>query len=141
MPNIRPLIAAACICEKVLHERDDVVSLIRLVDTFKMTIPEIPEGMKPATQLTAFVSLKSGDLEGQYEITMAIRTPSGKVLQVPNKWPVLLKGGHQGANLVMKFGLPLVEFGLFYFDVIWEGDVLTSIPFMLEQLTEEPETK
>ena len=141
MPNTRPLVSVACICERVLEEKDGVLSAIRLVDLFFVekaddanVVPTgQPVGPKSMTAIsaTAFVVLKSGDLKGSFEVYVKLRTPSGKTVELPQKWPAEFLGGEQGVSLVMTFFLPVGEFGLFWFDVYWMNEVLTSIPLKL----------
>ena len=132
MPNTKPYVSVACVCEKVLQEKDGVLSAIRLVDTFHLQpLPGAPADAKGILPLTALVALKSGDVTGTFELRMQVRSPSGKVVDIPEKWPVILAGGEQGVQLVMQFHLPVPEFGLYWFDVLWNGDVLTSFPLKL----------
>lgn len=143
MANTKPYVAVACVCEKVLLESDGVASLIRVVDTYHLqmpeTAPELPTNVKAVVELTAFVSVKSGDVIGQHEIGLVLRMPDGK--STPRqKWPVVLNGGEHGANLKMDFRLPQPpQLGLYWFDVLWADDILTSIPFRLKLA--EPKAK
>jgi hypothetical protein len=81
--------------------------------------------------VTVFLSIKAGDLVGKYEVAVALRSPSGSSGtegKPPHKWPVVLDGGVSGANLVLNFGIGRPEYGLYWFDVIWQNEALTSIP-------------
>ena len=132
MANSKPFVAAACVCEKVLQEKDDVASLMRIVDTFTLQAVNLPPGFEPMVSLTVFVSVKSGDVTGQHEIGLVLRSPDGKRHDV-RKWPVVLNGGEHGAHLVLNFNLTKPKMGLYWFDVVWGEDNLTSIPFRLKQ--------
>lgn len=143
MANTKPYVAAACVCQAVLIEPDNVASIIRIVDTYHLQIPEMPAGLPPpgvrvAVNLTAFISIKSGDVTGQYEVGLLLRQPNGKSLEA-QRWPVVLTGGEQGANLKIDFHLVGREpsappdLGLYWFDVLWGEEVLTSIPFRLKR--------
>jgi hypothetical protein len=136
MPNTKPYVAVACVCEKAIVEPDNVTSLIRIVDTFYVQIPAapLPPGVGGVVSLTVFVSIKSGDVTGEHEVSLVLRQPTGKSEQT-QKWLVVLTGGEQGANLKVDFNLGLkgetADFGLYWFDVLWGGEVLTSIPLKL----------
>lgn len=105
MPNTKPYVAAACVVERVLIEPDSVVSLIRIVDTYHLDIPEpLPQGFRAALSVTVFVAVKSGDVTGQHEIGLVLRKPNGQTGE-PQKWPVVFTGGEQGANLKLDFNL------------------------------------
>ena|SRR5437870_9230342 len=140
MANKMPYVSAACICERVITEPDNVNSLIRIVDTYTLqTAPSaVPLGITPALNLTVYVSVKAGDVRGEHEIGIVLRRPSGKGTD-PQKWPVVLTGEPEsGVNLKLEFGLAgepgkLPETGLYWFDVTWNGKDLTSIPLKLKQ--------
>jgi len=126
MSNSKPLVIAATACEKVLQEKkDDVVSIIRMVDTFQMSTDV------PIVHVNAIVALKSGDVTGNYEIKLRIRTPSGDLRPIDGKWPVYLKGGEHGVTIGLTINLESPVIGLYWIDVVWQDDVLTSFPIKL----------
>ncbi len=139
MANTKPLVTAACVCEKVLQEKDNVPSIIRIVDTFFIQVPpeDFPKGVQPQLAMTAFVYLRAGDLKGSFEIGLVLRSPSGKTTPV-QKWPVVFQAGNEeGANLTIAFGIAKPELeGGYWFDVLWKDQVLTSIPFKVRPLDE-----
>lgn len=126
----RPLIQVACVCEKVLTETDNVSSLIRIVDTYYLTVPA---GRKPedgVVELTAFIALKSGDVIGEHEVGLRLVPPDSSDRQA-QRWPVVFNGGEHGANLKIAFVIPRTVPGLYWLDVLWGEEVLTRIPFKL----------
>lgn len=132
MSNTEPYVALACICEKVVKE-GSVYSAINIVDTVTVTIPPGGEST-PSVEFNILVGLKSGDVKGKSELSMKVHRPSGKpVVKEPGPWPILLNGGEHGMLVHGKILLPATEFGLFWFDVIWNGRKLTSIPLKLIQ--------
>lgn len=132
MPSAKPLVQVACVCERVLIEPDNVPSLIRIVDTYHLQIPrDKPVPADLAADLTAFVSVKSGAAVGQFEIGLRLKDPEGTVAPA-RTWPVVLNGGEHGANLRINFALVAPKMGLYWFDVLWGDEVLTSIPFRLK---------
>lgn len=143
MAKPKPLIQVATICENVLTEPDKVSSVIRIVDTMYVSLPDglqLAKGEVGAIQLKVFVSIKSGDVTGEFDLLVVLRGPSGKKAELPSKWHVSLLGGESGATLRIDFVLPVKEFGLYWFDVMWEGEVLTSIPLKLVE-GQKPETE
>ncbi len=143
MSSPKPLVQAACICEKVLVEADNVPSLIRVVDTY--TLPLAPEEARSlggdvpyGVNLTVFVSLKSGEVVGNFAVGLRLIGPDD-MEQPVRQWPVELRGGEHGANLKIMFALQKPKLGLYWFDVLWDGEVLTRIPFRLTSAsTTEP---
>ncbi len=132
MPNKTPYVTAALLCEKILQEKDNVLTAVRIVDQITVQRPSAVAGLTPAIQMNALVMLKSGDVTGPSEITVKLRSPRGKIMEIPDKYSSLLTGGVQGQNLALTFIVEIKdEFGLFWLDVYWNGEVLTSIPFNL----------
>ena len=75
-----PFLSAAFLCDKILIERDGVVSAIRLVDRVNQTVtgPEPSEVMEPFDyQLTLFVSFKAGSTRGPMQLEIRMEKPSG----------------------------------------------------------------
>jgi hypothetical protein len=115
------------------------LTAVRIVDRYTITEMPVPPGVAkegtmqvPILDLTALVILKSGDLVGESEATIVLRSPEGKLTEFPNKWPLNFKGGEDGASLILRFAMPAAATpGLYWFDVMWKGDVLTSIPLRL----------
>lgn len=137
MANAKPFVAAALVCEKVLVEKDGVLSAIRIVDSFKVNIPErLPPNTRPGLPLTVLITLKSGDVRGRSQLSAKVRHPDGKVIAVQEPWPILLNGDEHGVSLNISFGLPADKLGLYWFEVYWNGEHLTSIPI---KLVAEPE--
>jgi hypothetical protein len=131
----KPLIQIACICERVLIEPDNVATLVRVVDTFTLVAqPALPSGVPTAVPLTIFVSLKSGEVVGDFEVGFRLNSPEGKDYPI-RKWPVELRGGEHGANLKIDFLLANPELGLYWFDVLWGDEILTRIPLRFRATT------
>ena len=140
MQTTKPLVAAALVCERVLRETDSVLSAIRVVDRLTAMVPPPQPQMRPAFDLTVFVSVKSGGLAGGFEMAVALRRPSGKTTPL-GQWPVVFQGPGQeeeGANIIVRVGLVAEEWGLHWFDVSWDGGPLTSIPVRLVQTEGQP---
>ena len=133
MANPKPFVQVACICEKVLVEPDKVASLIRVVDTYFIELPKdpLPSNCAAVLDLTVFVSLKSGDVTGEHKIGLRLVSPDNKS-QPAKEWPAEFLGGEAGVSLKVAFSMGKVTFGLYWFDVLWEGEVLTRIPFRLK---------
>ncbi|MBX3693737.1 MAG: hypothetical protein KF790_01045 [Steroidobacteraceae bacterium] len=144
MANTKPFVVVATSCEKILTEKDGVCSLIRIVDTYH--IPDISPEVPPDAQMPfqALIVLKSGDLKGQFEVGLQIRKPDGTISQQNPKWPILLNGGEHGANVLLTFALPPSILGLYWIDVLWGDEVLTSFPVKLakqqQTVADQPDT-
>ncbi|HEV8342868.1 MAG TPA: hypothetical protein VGR30_10915 [Candidatus Binatia bacterium] len=130
-----PYLGIAVLCEKVLHDKDGVLSLIRVVDRLTVTASEIgkpPEQMPPVTvNLEAVIMFKSGTAKGNYTVTLRPVLPSGRLIQEISL-PILLEGEDRGVNLVINVGLQAQEEGLYWFDVLLNGELITRMPLRLQ---------
>jgi hypothetical protein len=120
-----PYVGTAVFCDRVLQERDGVLSLIRIVDRF--TVPVAPGQESAPIQVFAAIMLKAGFIRGQYKLTIRHRPPSGTV--APDLViPVLFEGEDRGVGINAQMNLGGLEEGLHWFDLILEGQRLTSMP-------------
>jgi len=138
----KPRLAAAVLCERVLLEKDDVASIIRLVDTFYVQVPkQLPADAKPAIQLTVLLSFKRGDKpdSGQHQARLKLQGPTGKIQELPIAMDFVFKPGDVAStNLIIIIQLGVKEFGRFRFDVFVDGEgPIAEIPFMLLERTEQ----
>lgn len=126
-----PHLAAAFFCERVLQEQDGVLSAIRLIDrlTRVQTGPQAPPDMEPfAHILTILIVFKSGQARGRFTVTLQPETPAGVQLDAVDL-PVQLSGGEeQGANIVLNIPFTFEQEGLYWFDVSFEGNLVTRMP-------------
>jgi hypothetical protein len=136
MPNTKPYVAAAFLCERAIRGDDEVVSITRIVDTYTVVPQEVPEGRAPVVELTLFVALKSGDVLGQSHVVIRPRssgTPDTTAVTESGEIPIVLNGGEHGANIIMTLVFPAAKMGLFWLDVLWNDQFLTSVPLKLVQ--------
>jgi hypothetical protein len=141
----KPFLAAAFFCEKVLEQKDDVLTVVRIVDQFFVTIPlNMPEGVKPAVQLTGLLSFKKSSPGAEaetHEVRMKLRFPSGKVQPLPPREIIFKPDELSGCNMILNFGLGVEEFGLFWLEVSVDDDaVVTRMPFRLLEAVSPPGT-
>jgi hypothetical protein len=89
-----PYLTAALLCEKVLQEKDGILSAIRIVDRIIATAQgsQPPEQMPPVpVNITALLMLKSGNIQGSHTIKIQPVAPSG--FRSPEvSWPIFLEG-------------------------------------------------
>jgi uncharacterized protein DUF6941 len=131
-----PYLQTAVLCEKVLHEQDGVLSLIRVVDRIVSSAvgPEPPAEMPPvAVNLTAVILLKSGSARGRHQVRIVLEAPSGQDVGPEVHLPVLLEGEDRGVNLVVNLGFQAEDEGLYWFNVYFgdQGMLLTRIPLRI----------
>jgi hypothetical protein len=128
-----PYLTAACLCERVLEEKDGVLSAIRMVDRI-MVQGVAPPGVElppmPAIpiQLVVLVSFKNGAARGSRRLSVQPRTPSGFKLAGPAV-PLLFEGDDdRGVNLHLTVQLQAQEEGVYWFDVLLDDELITRMP-------------
>jgi hypothetical protein len=127
MPDTGPYITAAFVCERTLQEQDGALSAIRIID--RITFPTTPDGklVQPRQAITFVIMLKSGQARGTYTVSITQEMPSGQ--QVPFvEAPVLLEGEDRGVNLILSGAFEPDQAGLYWWDVSFDGSLLTRIP-------------
>ncbi|MGB8346664.1 MAG: hypothetical protein WCD86_17385 [Ktedonobacteraceae bacterium] len=133
IPDSGPYLIAAILCEKVLQEKDETVSIIRMIDRVTLTVPASisPETLPPLPlNLTLFLSFKSGSAKGRNTIKLRIESPSG--IKLPEQLlPILFEGEDRGANLILALNLVIDQEGVYWFDIFLEEELITRIPLRM----------
>lgn len=126
-----PFVQCACICEKVIEDKSNVLSLIRIIDTFtaQITGPDVPNDM-PGMQfsMVIVVMLKSGNALGRNQVQIIPELPNGGTLPAINH-PVHFEGEERGVNIVMNINMNFSMEGLYWFRVFLADQQITAIPF------------
>lgn len=133
-----PFLNAALFCERVLEERDGVLTVVRVIDRViqRAAGPNPPPEMPPfPINITVFISVKSGSARGRHTVTLRPEDPSGLKLDAV-QLPVLFEGDDRGANLVLNIGFQAEHEGLYWFDVLL--DEQTQITRMPLRVVYEP---
>jgi len=130
-----PYLAAALLCEKVLVEKDEVLSAIRIVDRIVHTArgASAPELMPPLNvDLRLLLVFKSGPAHGSRNVSVRLAQPSGRVQQ-PVLLPIFLEGGDgdRGANLLIEVRFQALEDGLYWFDILLNEELITRVPLRI----------
>jgi len=128
-------VQVAAFCEKLLEEKDGVLTPVRLVDTYYLAapLPNLPADALPVVEVNGVIALKSGDLVGKFTVGLVMENTRGerKTLSPEGGWPVVFNGGEHGVQLQLKFHVAVQNLGLCWFDVMFGDEVLTRMPLML----------
>jgi hypothetical protein len=127
-----PFLQSAVFCEKALQEKDGVISAIRIIDRFIISVGEgAPELMPPMTVgIVLLIIFKSGDASGKHELKIRPISPSGKEL-ISFTFPFTLAGGERSANIIINYTLKAEEAGLYWFDVMIGDKFFTKMSMNL----------
>lgn len=140
MEKPRPYVTAALLCEKVLQEKDESLTIVRIADKVQYRVEgigaKLPEGIKPMLNIQGLVSMKSGSVTGEHVIKIVVVRPKGDRKEVAS-FPVKFLGGDQGQNIILNMGLGIEQDGLYWFDVVFDEEMLTRVPLMVIPLQEQ----
>ncbi len=125
-----PYVTQAIFCERVLQEKDGVLSPIRVIDTVTTRVVPLSEEAKQQVQkpdkvsrkLYALLTIKSGGVKGKRTVRLACES-----LSLEMSMPIVLEGGYHGMNLVIEMNLEIPE-GVHWFSVYVSGRLATRFP-------------
>jgi hypothetical protein len=132
MDKPRPYLTAALLCERVLEEKDGTLSVIKIADRVTYRAIGLPSDMKPLASVTCLVCLKSGPVEGDHTLRIFVERPKGGKTLV-SEIPVNLLGKDHGRNFVLNLSVGIDQDGLYWFDVVFDDELLTRIPLLFVQ--------
>lgn len=127
-----PYLNAALLCERVLNEKDGVLSVVRIIDRLTITVfasgTAAPETLPPGiVNVQALVIFKAGLFKGSAPVRLVINSPSGQVIGESSA-DVFFEGDDRGVNLISQLQLQVHEEGLHWVDVHCLGQLFTRIP-------------
>lgn len=128
-----PYVTAAVLCEKVIEEKDGVLSVIRIVDRIVISAGGMgaPEEMPQfPVNLTALLTLKSGNAKGKYNIRLKAEPPPDLAMDELS-FPIYLEGEDRGSNLIINMNFQVRKEGLYWFSVYLNEDFVTKIPLRI----------
>lgn len=129
---IEPYVKFGVICERVLQEKDDVLSLIRIVDKFTITITgkeppdQLPEGVKVLTIAMSW----AGGL-GRHEAAFNIISPGGETQPSPRSWTFTLDALNRGHNIIVTLPVRITKAGVYWVEFILNGAAKSRTPFQV----------
>jgi hypothetical protein len=140
-----PYLAFATVCEKVLQEKDETLSLIRMVDRVTVNIPSpdvFAAGAHLNLPIVVAIGFKSGEFRGTRELDLRLHTPGGEIVRTegtPLPIRVFFRGEETGANFIMTLMLDASSEGLYWIDVLLDGAVVTRLPLRIAHQSDEPQ--
>jgi hypothetical protein len=133
MPGpIEPYLKYGVICEQVLAEKDDVLSLIRIVDKFTITITgkeppdQLPEGIKVMTIAMCW----AGGL-GTHEAAFNIQSPGGEIQPSRQSWSFNLDALNRSHGIIVRLPVQIKRAGVYWIEFVLNGEVKSRSPFQV----------
>jgi hypothetical protein len=130
-----PFLTMALICERVLNEKDEVKTIVRVFD--RLIISTLPPGAPPeakiVAQFTLVAAFKSGDYTGTKNVQVSVSGDATYVgaVNAPSV-PLVFAGGEQGPTLILDIAIAVNKPGLLWFDVLLDADRVSRIPLRIE---------
>ena len=91
--------------------------------------------MQGVILLHGVIALKSGDVTGPGTIGLFMNKTTGERVEISptGGWPVVFEGEQHGVQLKIQMPLGVKNFGLIWFDLVWNDEILTRIPLKLQR--------
>lgn len=128
-----PFVTAALFCERLLHnkddKKDDVITLVRLVDQFTSDMPDDVPNRAALVETTLFIGLKSGGYLGPASLRIERIAPDGSRDTHPGA-EVTFSQPEQGAQITLDVRLTARESGTHWFEVFVNDRRLTRTPIL-----------
>ena len=142
MSNARPYLAAALMCERVLEEKDQVLSIIRVVDNFyvRRAPKNLPKEAQPMASFVAVLAFKKSFAETspiKHTVKLVLYGPSGEVVKTGQAEEAVIsfvfEAEKTATNIVVNTLLSADDtvFGTYWYQVTVDGEESTRIPFRL----------
>jgi hypothetical protein len=131
----KPWVTAALLCERVIQEKDESLTIVRIADKLQYQIQGqgLPQDIKPMIPVQGLVSIKAGPATGDHTIKIFAERPNGERKQI-HAQPVKLLGKDQSQSIILNLGIGVDVDGLYWFDVFFDDELLTRIPITITQL-------
>jgi len=128
-----PYLQAAALCERLLEEKDSVLTLVRLIDQVSL-LPFTPAAgvIYPPYIIWAVLTFKSGSVQGTRTVTL--RTPPQLGLTKPDtSVEVTFEGGIKGVNVMIQMSITpgRAQGGDHWLDVVLDEQIVTRVPLRI----------
>jgi hypothetical protein len=126
-----PWLAAATICQQLLEEKDNVISIIRMIDVFTLPKPPGWDGKTPGgLPLLGFLAFRAGDAKGTRTVRLFAVSPNGKRKKV-HETEVEFLGGNTGINMRLQILFTFKAEGTHWIEVFVDKHLMTRIPISI----------
>jgi hypothetical protein len=125
---LEPRLRIGVLCERVLEEKDGVLSLIRVIDRLVITVSgtDVPKEIPPGqAQVTVLMSWVNG--LGNYEARIRVEMPDDTSIESPT-FPFYLDSLDRVQNQIIQMMIPIKRTGVYWFSFLLGEDVKSRIP-------------
>lgn len=130
-----PYLTAAVICKEARQASDHTWSLLGLYDQYPVQGgTDDPEVMPPTkVTTTLFLQFRSGSARGRWTVTVRPEKPSGLRMR-GGDLPILFRGEEMGEPIRLNLENVFDEEGLYWFDILLNGTLITRVPLRVTYL-------
>jgi len=136
--NLPPTLQSVSVflCEKVLQEKDEVLTFIRSVEIFNVAIiPDIPIDRQGPTMIAVVIGkLQPNDLS-EHSVQLQLIRPGGETKLIGDEhrdvFVANLPDYPGGFTFAQQMAISPKEMGLHYMAVLFDGKEVARTPFML----------
>ncbi len=136
---LEPCLRIGALCERVLEEKDNVLSLIRVIDRLIITAEgiDVPKELPPGqTPIIALMSWVNG--LGNYEAKIRVEMPDSNSIESPTL-SFYLDSLDKVQNHIVRMMLPMKRAGVYWFNFLLGDKVKSRVPLrVIYQRMEHP---
>lgn len=135
--NLMPRVRIATLCEQVLIEKDEVVSVIRVIDRVNLSAKPavMPETVVHPTYCVSLVDLTA---DTEYKFELCLETPNGERKSLM-MWPARVANSAMNALLVLRLNLTVRQHGRHWIVLLIEGQEITRTQLVVHYEPMAPE--
>ncbi|MDT4953581.1 MAG: hypothetical protein QOJ02_1719 [Acidobacteriota bacterium] len=131
MPNgeAKPYLLSAVFCEKVLDEKDNILSAIRIIErlTVEFIQPVPPDPSPVMIETMILIKFATVGIEGEYNLHLKMRNPAGKESELVSL-PIIVKTENPGFNFKASVSIGLTVEGFYWLLVYLDDKFFTQTP-------------
>jgi hypothetical protein len=129
----------AFICEKILLEQDRVMSAIRMVEVFYVSInPSIPLDKQGTPMMLYIAGRVPEEDNSEHKVEIFLVRPNGEARPIGDPMqsvfpPSGAPGFQKGFTIGLQLGVAPTQMGTHYFSIKFDGEEVRRVPFILQQ--------
>ncbi len=123
---------SAIFCERVLDEKDGMLSAIRIMDGVTVQIPaELPPDFQIPVEASVVILVRGGPSPAEYDVRLGYETPSGKRVRPQVGHHLVIPENKVGGNVIVHARFAAEEEGLHWFFVYLNDRTSAKIPLLV----------
>lgn len=138
-----PYLNAALLCDSILEEKDNRLSLIRILTelTVNLVAPDAPADMPTVDlPLNGIFTFNAGGRPGDYAANVMLIDPRGN-RRLGVESTLTFKHDHHTLNLIVRGGFKATMPGLYWVQVTLAGRELTRLPLLVRYSPKTTQTQ